>query len=455
MREVFLSVFTLINGIVISITRMCLARFEKDNIEEAQVVCRTGAGANPEDHQGSRNLLPEKLPGSTKDGTYGIKDNPSRSRTWQLPPWINFSYSTVPRRIRPPEQRQPNPFGPRARTFSRLQSVDENNSTASIQEQPFGNMVCGSLNFPSAGDLCQPPACNSTSLVQRHLPVATWDDEPRHNIPYDNPYYTKPITNALWLPRDPLGLLDLDDTVDVYRALTTEPGAGDLGRWFGPGSSTSPVSQLPSSLPSEEHPSIAISRKYNGSEDIDLPEGIKSRANAIHREDDMESTRPRRPSLFSRNRSGSSGSAISSDNRTFRGLPRSQTMDGGLPKFPFPRKSSSSESVPRSRERAYSYLPPPNLHFQSQFHGVDPGSRPDLHAQAEFVRSTASIMHGGSRVSLPPSNVTTREAVVTEAIAEEQLATEERLRKEHADAQLNHGSTRRSWLMSWIYTKIQ
>jgi hypothetical protein len=30
----------------------------------------------------------------------------------------------------------------------------------------------------------------------------------------------------------------------VYRALTTEPGAGDVGQWFGPGSSTSPVLQL-------------------------------------------------------------------------------------------------------------------------------------------------------------------------------------------------------------------
>ncbi|OAX42856.1 hypothetical protein K503DRAFT_766375 [Rhizopogon vinicolor AM-OR11-026] len=56
----------------------------------------------------------------------------------------------------------------------------------------------------------------------------------------------------------------------------------------------------------------------------------------------------------------------------------------------------------------------------------------------------ASIMHGGSRATLPhPANVTTREAVVTEAIAEEQLATEERLRKEQAHAQLHpsRGST--------------
>jgi hypothetical protein len=91
--------------------------------------------------------------------------------------------------------------------------------------------------------------------------------------------------------------------------------------------------------------------------------------------------------------------------------------------------------------------------LQSQLRGVDPGSRPDLHAQAEFVRSTASII--GSRLSLSHNNVTTREAVVTEAIAEELLATEERLRKEHADAQLNHGPRWRPWIISWVYAKAQ
>ncbi|KAJ8583974.1 hypothetical protein M405DRAFT_697666, partial [Rhizopogon salebrosus TDB-379] len=68
--------------------------------------------------------------------------------------------------------------------------------------------------------------------VQRHPPLAAWDDEPRHDIPYDYPYYTKPITNVLWLPRNPLGLPNLDDTVGFYGALTSEPGAGHAGHWF-------------------------------------------------------------------------------------------------------------------------------------------------------------------------------------------------------------------------------
>lgn len=435
---------------MISMTRQVLARFERDDTQEAQVICRTGDRAGV-DNPGSYNIQPEKLSGSTKDGVGSIEDHPSRSWAWRLPGWMTFSYSTVPRRLRLPEQRQPDPFGPRARSFSRIRSVDEIKPTAPTQGQPS---EASPLHSPSPEKPC-PPACILTSLVQRHPPLAAWDDEPRHDIPYDNPYYTKPITNALWLPRNPLGLLDLDDTVDVYRALTSEPGVGDVGHWFWPDSSTTPVFQLPSSVPSEEQPSAVASRQYSGREDIDLSEGIKSRVNAIDREGNIESTRARRPSLFSRNRAGSGGSMMSSSVRASRGLlPRSQTMDGGHPEFT--RKSSSDGVTRSSSERAPQCLPPLNLDSQSQFRGVDPGSRPDLHAQAEFARSTGSIMHGGSRASLPhPASVTTREAIVTEAIAEERLATEERLRKEEADAKTNNGSTRWSWLTSWIYAKIQ
>ncbi|KAG2338484.1 hypothetical protein BDR05DRAFT_969182 [Suillus weaverae] len=462
----FLFVFTAIVKVIM--TRMCRAKFEQDDTKEAQVVCRTGTGEY-EDSPESQ-IIPSNYPSSAKNVAVSVEDHTSIFRTWRLPAWVNFSYSTVPRRLRPHEQRKPNPFGPRARSFSRIDSVDENRKTpsTSTQGEPSAAILGRTVESPPAERQRQPPARISTSLVQRHPPLAAWDDEPLHDIPYDNPYYTRPITNALWLPRNPLGLLDLDDTVDVYQALTSEPDTGDVDHCFGPGSSTSPVFQLPSSVHGDEQPSFLSTKQYSGSEDIDLPEGIKSRIITIDQEIDVESTRPRRPSLFSRHRSGSNVSMKSGD-RASRGLPgRSQIVDGSRPEFP---RKSSSDHAPRSfRERASSYLPPPNLHFQSQFRGLDPGSRPDLHAQAEFARSAASIVrHGGSRVSLShpidvtpqeaaatprEAVVTTREAVVTEAIAEEHLATEERLRKEHAAAGLNQGWTRRSWFTSWIYTKI-
>jgi hypothetical protein len=62
------------------------------------------------------------------------------------------------------------------------------------------------------------------------------------------------------------------------------------------------------------------------------------------------------------------------------------------------------------------------------------------------------VRFGGSWVLLSHSiDVTPQEAVVTEAIAEEHLATEEQLRKEHAAAGPNHGWMRRSQFTSWIY----
>jgi hypothetical protein len=462
-----LFVFTAIVKVIM--TRMCRAKFEQDDTEEAQVVCRTGTGeceGSPENQ-----IIPSDHPGSAKSVIAGVDDHSSRIRTWRLPAWVNFSYSTVPQRLRPHKRRKPKLSSPHARSVSRPHSVDEKGKTTltSAQGEPSTAILDRTAESPLAEQQRQPPVRISTSLVQRHPPLASWDDEPHHDIPYDNPYYTRPITNALWLPRNPLGLLDLNDTVDVYQALTSEPGTGDVGHWFGPGSSVSPVFQLPSSVPGDEQPSILVTRQYSGSEDIDLPEGIKSRVVTIDQEVDVESTRPRRPSLFSRHRSGSNVSMKSGD-RASRGLPgRSQIMDGSRPEF---SHKSSSDNAPKSfRERASSYLPPPNLHSQSQIRGLDPESRPDLHAQAEFARSMASIVRfGGSRVSLShpidvtpqevdatprEAVVTTREAVVTEAIAEEHLATEERLRKEHAAAESNHGWTRRSRFTSWIYAKVR
>ncbi|KAG2066463.1 DUF221-domain-containing protein [Suillus decipiens] len=457
----FLFVFTAIVKVIM--TRMCRAKFEQDDTEEAQIVCKTGAGESedsPENHI---------IPSNYSSGA-NTEDQLSKVQIWRLPAWVNFSFSTVPRRLRPYERRKLNPSGPHPRSFSRLRSVDENGKTPSTwaQGEPSTAILDRMVDSPPAEQQRQPPARISTSLVERHPPLATWDDEPRHDIPYDNPYYTRPITNALWLPRNPLGPLDLDDTVDVYQALTSEPGAGDMDHWPGPGSSASPVFQLPSSVSGDEQPSILTNRQYNGGEDIDLPEGIQSRIVTIDQEVDVECTRSRRPSLFSRHRSGSNVSMKSGD-RASRGLPgRSQTMDGNRPQFP--HKAPSSHAPRSFRERASSYLPPPNLQSQSQLRGLDPGSRPDLHAQAEFTRSTASIVgYGGSQVSLShikvipqeavatprEAVVTTREAVVTEAIAEEHLATEERLRREYAAAGLNHRRTKRSWLTSWFYADVQ
>ena len=66
------------------------------------------------------------------------------------------------------------------------------------------------------------------ALVQPHPPTKPWDDIPRHD---KNPCYGSKIDGFLWLPRNPLGKLDLDDSVELRRAVTTEAGGGGLGEW--------------------------------------------------------------------------------------------------------------------------------------------------------------------------------------------------------------------------------
>ena len=73
------------------------------------------------------------------------------------------------------------------------------------------------------------------SLVVPHPPVAPWEDIP----PYqrmrgysDQPAYTDDYDDFLWLPRDPLSTLDLDDTVEMRLSITTSGGgSGRIGDW--------------------------------------------------------------------------------------------------------------------------------------------------------------------------------------------------------------------------------
>ncbi|KAH7928412.1 hypothetical protein BV22DRAFT_207268 [Leucogyrophana mollusca] len=439
------------------LTRWCRTRFELDDILEADVVCRTGGsttnGTSEEGPEGE--ILSE---GDVINASNEARDSPSsRFLTWRLPEWVNFSYSTNPRRVRHLQRRQPNPFGPQRQTFSRLNSTDENKKAEYPRGSPdeLSQTILGSPLHHSPREEHAPLGSITTSLVQRHPPLPAWDDEPHHDIPYDNPFYTRPISNFLWLPRDPFGLLNLDDTVDVRQSLTSELGAADLGAWFGPPtSSTSPLYETPAGSPGNEQLSApGISKQYSGNEDIDLPPGIRSRVIAIESEDEVElAVRERRPSVFSRR---SNSSARSSGLRLPRGPGnRSQTFDGRPSFF----HKSSSDIVEQARRRVSSYLPPVDIPRRSQVHirGLDPGSRPDLHAQAEFARSAASVTDNAlSAVTLSrTNNVSTREAVVNEVIVEEQLATEERLKREEAQASQTYARNTRSWLSSWIYSKV-
>lgn len=65
------------------------------------------------------------------------------------------------------------------------------------------------------------------SLISPHHKLVPWEDIP----PYwrsrgydDQPAYTEAYDDFLWLPRDPLSTLDLDDTIEMRASLTTSAG---------------------------------------------------------------------------------------------------------------------------------------------------------------------------------------------------------------------------------------
>lgn len=64
-----------------------------------------------------------------------------------------------------------------------------------------------------------------------------------------------------------------------------------------------------------------------------------------------------------------------------------------------------------------------------------------------------SARGSGVSIVLHPGTVTTGEAVLNEAIAEEHIAAEERVRKEEADAEKRGRGSTPAWIASLIYAK--
>lgn len=74
-------------------------------------------------------------------------------------------------------------------------------------------------------------------LIRPHPKTGPWDDAPRYDIPYHNPAYTCTLDDFLWLPRNPCGKLNLDDSIEMRKAIRTEAHLGAMGEWVDDGSS--------------------------------------------------------------------------------------------------------------------------------------------------------------------------------------------------------------------------
>ena len=469
-----------------SMTRLCRAQYEDDDIAEANIVCRKlNLGHGSELQYGSNVDLTngEAMRIDPRDDT--MTRLTQRFRTMKLPQWINFSYSPVPHRAHHPKQRRPNPFGPQPQrsSFSRLGSLDGMPQTENQGPLAMEGVPSVPLHVPPKNEQPNPLSIGvptkSWRPVERHPPTTAWNDNANMDTPYDNPYYTKTVGDILWLPRDPFGVLDLDDTIDLRIALTSEPTAGHLGQLHGhrqahpvgqplPLSASTPITGIPPSISGtvDDRRSILLSdRKYSGEEEIELAPGIAARVADLDNEDDLETTLEHPPSFL--NRRMSSGRSPSSKHDKDSPLEgsfikrrpsRKNTPDSMRPPPAF--RHASTNSAERSFQAA-SYFSindasPPRGHYdsiamQSPPKDTHPGllstsTLPAMNISSSHLQTPTMADQGHTR------QITTQEAVLNEVIAEEQEAAEKRLKEEQAEADKANG--KKSRLTSWIYKKI-
>ncbi|PPQ91695.1 hypothetical protein CVT25_012908 [Psilocybe cyanescens] len=464
----FLIVLTVFVKLIM--TRMCRAQFENDDVLEANIVCHghlveSSDAGDPGSHELVSNPQ-QPLTSSVID--FGRP--PISVLTWKLPAWVNFSYKTMNRRGPRVQHRRPNPFGPhRDKDLTETEpppplinpTVRLVSSASAVhlssEEGPSSAVNVAPDGYPWSTSR-RSDSLQSSGPVVKHSPLVPWDDQNPMDLPYDNPYYTRAIENVLWLPRNPAGILDLDDTVDLKCSIPVEVSAGCLGTWLGLGETASPdeLSQISQHTPPENapgsprilHTTLPVLPDVDGTEDIDLPISIAKRVKA--KEGDIEHTlRPRKSSLFLRKASGDKSSVASASIRQRRpsildrppnspyqsfaesGRPRSASMMSA-----FPVRSSSA------MERANTL---------DQEHGI----RPDAHAQADFVAANSS----SSRVSLAlpklsrSQNVSAAQAIYHEVLEEERQALHDRIEEETLEA--TQMQSTKSWLTSWAFKKTE
>jgi hypothetical protein len=421
-------------------TRMCRAQFEHDDLTEALLVCGVDRTVS-RDASECAEEIPDRLTNREQSRLFG---------TFRRPAWLSFSYSTI--RPHYPQRRRPNPFGPKMQNpqFSLLSTPSLNGKHAQKEANNGSQSISGLLGVDqtprAALGTLQLPRVDSQSPVVPHAPPVPWDDQTHVDFHYDNPYYTRSIKDVLWLPRDPFAVLSLDDTVDLRRSITSEPSAGELGTWLGqagPSGSPVPISHSSSSLsPAHQRlPSFPV-HQFLGDEEIELPPGIARRVQSVHNENDVEDANERRPSFWKRKSSGSDWRSFSNGSRVQVQRPSTYSPGG-----PF-RSLSAGQRLPRSRSFFAGERP-------RQRSATELGTRPDLHAQADFVRSALSLASPQlpeAEVALPapPRTLKTHEALEMEIQAEEAEALEERLKQEEEEAEAAEGRYL-WWVPSWMF----
>ncbi|TBU27050.1 hypothetical protein BD311DRAFT_666174 [Dichomitus squalens] len=444
------------------LTRLCRARFEHDDELEAQIVCGTG--------QATEDLIDEAAPTNSEAGRSDLEARLSGNSMgnvwpWRLPLKINFAYASIARRPHNSPRHLPNPFGPVRRSSSTVPLT----LASPVEESPaIRPMLETCREVSNGGESQADQEQTDPAVVSGHPPHPAWEDESSPNHTYDNPYYTRHIENLLWLPRNPLGILNLDDTVDLRISLTTQPAAGRLTAWrdqeFLESGFSLPLAAASFASDDEDAESVHPSfyKRLDGSEEIQLPPLIASRISSSNREDDVE-TAPvyrrqskRRKSTHST--TGSTGSHI--------GLGRPSTYDVGS--SPGYRSMSIGSAVSQASSRGAPSGPPSSLlpagsHRRNRAASMDHelGMRRVRNYPSLGARSALSVIEGApirpllagqySSGSAGSKIISVQEAVYGVAIAEEEDAVEDiRERDEEEEEQAQQP---KSWLTSWMFRR--
>ncbi|EKM51821.1 uncharacterized protein PHACADRAFT_31623 [Phanerochaete carnosa HHB-10118-sp] len=443
----------------IILTRFCRAKFERDDLLEAQIM--RGSSALDDSPP-----LPE-YPNEEAKGEKGkLPEGRSRIQhwTWKLSNRVGMSYRTIIHRQHN-HQRPSNPFThpyaestiptePCSSTAELLTKINTTASTAMVTGEPLQESPTEEDPRPFQGD-------TRSTLVVSHPPHPVWDDDSSPDIPYDNPYYTRPISNTLWLPRDPLGILHLDDTIDLRMALTSESSGGKLGGWHEDEFLCSAISSaFVTSFGSVdgEFESIQLPQHAEDGEVLEPPPSGTSRTGTVERPRTADDGArkpslppPRRPSHASE----LGDQASNSDFQRTSPL-RERQSSTGFRSFSLGVDAPAARPVP-------SHLPiSDTMHWRQRSSSVDtPSMDPLSTSRSQFsagsqglrsiIRSQTIVVPNSATSQADQSMISTREVVVSEAIAEEQIAAQRRQRQEAADEV--KAKEPRSWLTSWLYAK--
>ncbi|KAI0632056.1 DUF221-domain-containing protein [Trametes polyzona] len=443
-------------GYKMFLTRLCRARFERDDILEAEVVC--GTGNAPED-------IIDEAQSPSSDTAKFERQNPNEIQvdvwSWKFPLRFNFPYATIASRPRKTRRRGANPFGPNRRTDSTvplnaLSTVVTPESSAPGLSLPLWRENSAHSQVEAETDPL--PVSANTTAVSKHPPHPAWEDESSTSHSYANPYYTRDIDNVLWLPRDPMGILDLDDTVDLRMSLTTQPGAGRLGAWreedYIETDLSIPFATSFGSVDETDslHPSYYM--RLDGTEEIMLPPAIASRVGSIDKEEVEVAPIPRRQSKRRKSNQSAPGMQL--------GIRRPSTFDVSSSSA-FRSMSIGSDSRGSSRMPGPSLFRPSESRRRNRAASMDYElgmRRTSLPRQSRISRSVLSVIDPPA-TSPPPAVyshqsgsskvISVQEAVYSVAIAEEEDAAEDvKVREEEEQEQVQQP---KSWLTSWMFSR--